>query len=58
MIQYIQMKVYENRIKVEDLKGNSMQTFDSGIALVFDMPTLDARGLSLNFVEVLKDIET
>jgi hypothetical protein len=33
-----------------------MQTFDSGIALVFDMLTIDVRDLSVNFVGVLKDI--
>lgn len=55
-IQYTWMKAYENLFRVEDLKSNSMQTFDSGIASVFDMSTLDARVLSLNFVEVLKDI--
>lgn len=55
-IQYTWMKAYENLFRVEDLKSNSMQTFDSGIASVFDMSTLDARILSLNIVEVLKDI--
>jgi len=50
------MKAYENLFRVEDLKSNSMQTFDSGIASVFDMSTFDATDLSLNFVEILKDI--
>ncbi len=55
-IRYTWMKAYENLFKVENLKSNSMQTFDSGIASIFDMSTLDATNLSLNFVEVLKDI--
>jgi hypothetical protein len=49
------MKAYENHFKVEDLKSNSMQTFDNGVASIFDMSTIDARNLSLNFVEVIKD---
>jgi hypothetical protein len=52
------MKAYDNHFKVEDLKSNSMQTFDNGIASVFDMLILDAKDLSLNFIEVLKDIQT
>ncbi len=33
-----------------------MQAFDNDIALIFDMPTLDAKNLPLNFVDALKDI--
>jgi hypothetical protein len=33
-----------------------MQTYDNDIALVFDMPIVDVRDLSMNFVGVLKDI--
>ncbi len=54
--QYTSMKAYENHFKVKDLKSNSMQTFDNGITSVFDMSTFDVKDLSLNFVEVLKDI--
>ncbi len=57
-IRYTWMKAYDNHFKVEDLKSNSMQTFDNGIASVFDMLILDAKDLSLNFIEVLKDIQT
>ncbi len=45
-----------NHFKVEDLKNNSVQTYDNDIALVFDMSTVDARDLSMNFVGVLKNI--
>ncbi len=55
-IWYIRMKAYENHFKVEDSERNSMQTFDSGIASIFDMSILDVRDLSLNFVGILKDI--
>jgi hypothetical protein len=33
-----------------------MQTYDSGIASIFDVPTEDARDVSVNYVGVLKDI--
>jgi hypothetical protein len=56
MTLYTQMKAYEKHFRVEESKNNSMQTFDSGIASIFDMLTLGARDLSLNFVRVLKDI--
>ncbi len=56
MTQYTWMKAYENHFKVEDLKSNSMQTFDNGNTSIFDMSTFDVKDLSLNFVEVLKDI--
>jgi hypothetical protein len=40
---YTWMKAYGNHFRVEDSKNNSMQTFDNGIASIFDMPTFDAR---------------
>jgi hypothetical protein len=33
-----------------------MQTYDSGVASVFDVPTTDARDVSVHYVGVLKDI--
>ncbi len=42
--QYTWMKAFGNHFRVEDLK-NSMQTFDNGIASIFDVPTFDARDL-------------
>jgi hypothetical protein len=45
-----------NHFKVEDLKNNSMQTYDNNIVLVFDMLIVDVMDLSMNFVGVLKDI--
>jgi hypothetical protein len=44
--RYTWMKAYGNHFRVEDLKNNSMQTFDNGIVSIFDMPTFDARDLS------------
>jgi hypothetical protein len=34
-----------------------LQTYDKGITLVFEMPTLDATNVSVNHIGVLKDIE-
>jgi hypothetical protein len=50
------MKAYENHFRVEDSKNNFMQTFDSDIVSIFDMLTLGAKDLLVNFVGVLKDI--
>jgi hypothetical protein len=44
--RYTWMKTYGNHFRVEDLKSNSMQTFDNGIASIFDMPTFDVRDFS------------
>jgi len=33
-----------------------LQTYDKGITLVFEMPTLDATNVSVNHIGVLKDI--
>jgi hypothetical protein len=41
---------------VEDSKSNQLLTYDNGVASVFDVPTLDAVSVSMNFVGVLKDI--
>lgn len=58
MIWYTFMKAYGNHYRVENSKNNLLSTFDSGIVLVFDMPTrdVDARNVSMNYVGVLKDI--
>jgi len=41
---------------MEDLRSHSLQTFDSGVAFVFDMPTIDASEVFVNYVGILKDI--
>jgi hypothetical protein len=37
------MKAYGNHFKVEDSKSKLLQTYDSGIANVFEQQTIDAR---------------
>jgi hypothetical protein len=50
------MKAYRNHYKVEDSKSGLLQTYDNGIASVFDVSTQDAANVSVNYVGVLKDI--
>jgi hypothetical protein len=50
------MKAYRNRSRVEDSKSGLLQTYDSGIASVFDVRIHDAANVYVNYVEVLKDI--
>ncbi len=40
---YTRMKAYGNHFKVEDSKSKLLQTYDSGIANVFEQQTIDAR---------------
>jgi hypothetical protein len=55
-MQYTKMKAFGNHFRVEDEATSRMQTYDSGIASVFAVPTEDARDVSVNYVGVLKDI--
>jgi hypothetical protein len=54
--RYLRMKVYGNHFKVDDPTTAQLQTYDSGIASIFHVPTKDAREVSINYVGVLKDI--
>jgi hypothetical protein len=55
-IRYCRMKAFGNHFRVEDAASTRMQTYDSGVASVFTVPTADARDVSVNYVGVLKDI--
>jgi hypothetical protein len=49
------MKAYGNQLRVEDPK-NRLQTFDSGISLMFEQQIVDARDqMYVHYVGVLKD---
>jgi hypothetical protein len=50
------MKAYGNHFKVDDSRNCSLQTFDSGVASMFDMPTIDASEVFANYVGIFKDI--
>jgi hypothetical protein len=42
--------------RVEDEASSRMLTYDNGIASVFQVPLVDAREVSVNYVGVVKDI--
>jgi hypothetical protein len=55
-MRYTKMKAYGNHFRVHDESSSQMQTYDSGVASIFDVPTEDAQDVSVNYVGVLKDI--
>jgi hypothetical protein len=50
------MKAFGNHFQAEDLATTRMQTYDSGVAFVFQVRVADATEVSVNYVGVLKDI--
>jgi hypothetical protein len=54
--RYLRMKAYGNHFRVDDPTTAQLQTYDSGVASIFHVPTEDAREVSINYVGVLKDI--
>jgi hypothetical protein len=50
------MKAFGNHFRVEDEASSHMLTYDSGDASVFQVPLIDAREVSVNYVGVVKDI--
>ena len=51
------MRAFGNHFRVEDSQSALLQTYDSGIASIFEMPTTDSPSeVSLNYVGVLQDI--
>jgi hypothetical protein len=54
--RYLRMKVYGNHFRGDDPTTTQLQTYDSGVASIFHVPTDDAREVSINYVGVLKDI--
>ncbi len=54
--QYTRMKAYGNHNRLEDSKNGLLQTYDSGITSVFDVPTHDVANVYVNYVGVFKDI--
>ena len=47
---------FGNNFQVDDEASWIIQTYDSGVASVYDVPTTDARGMSVYYIGVLKDI--
>jgi hypothetical protein len=50
------MKAFGNHFQVDGKASACMQTYDCSVALVFQVPTADARDVSVNFVGVVLDI--
>ena len=51
------MRAFGNHFWFVDLQSVVMQTYDSGIAVIFEMPTSDSQfEVSLNYIGVLQDI--
>ena len=54
-IWYTRMCAFGNHFRVEDLQSALLQTYDSGIASIFEMPNVDSQfEVSLNYVRVLE----
>jgi hypothetical protein len=51
------MKAYGNHFRVDDPENKFLQTYDSGIASMFEQQIVDAREMSIQYVGILKDIE-
>jgi hypothetical protein len=55
-MRYMKMKAFGNHFRVEDATSPALQTYDSGIASVFEVPTINGTEVSANYVGVVKDI--
>jgi hypothetical protein len=42
-IRYMKLKAFGNHFRIEDDASNRLQTYDSGVAFVFQVPMSDAR---------------
>ena len=55
--RYTRMRAFGNHFRVEDSQSALLQTYDNGIASIFEMPTTDSQSeVSINYVGVLQDI--
>jgi len=50
------MKVFGNHFRVDEDASKRLRTYDSRVASVFEIPSLDLRDVSVHYVRVLKDI--
>ena len=49
------MKAFGYHFRINDEAASLMQMYNSGIASIFNIPTEDAKDVSINFIEVVKD---
>jgi hypothetical protein len=54
--RYGRMKAFGNHFRAENSVTMQMQTYDSGVASVFQVPGADTTEVSLNCIGVVKDI--
>jgi hypothetical protein len=54
--RYGRMKAFGNHFRAENSVTAQMQTYDIGIASIFQVPGADTTEMSLNYVGVVKDI--
>ena len=55
--RYTRMRAFGYHFQVEDSQSALLQTYDSGVASIFEVPTVDSQSeVSLNYVGVLQDI--
>jgi hypothetical protein len=54
--RYGRMKAFRNHLRAENSATAQMQTYDSSVASVFQVPGADTTEVSLNYVGVVKDI--
>ena len=54
--RYTRMKAYGNHFRVEDRQSATLQTYDSGVASVFHIASMESASTTLPYVGVLKDI--
>ena len=54
--RYMRMKAFGNHFRVDDDASNHLQTYDSGVASVFEVPAVDSTDVTVNYVGVVKDI--
>ena len=55
--RYTRMRAFGNHFRVQDSQSALLQTYDSGIASIFEVPNVDSQSeVSLNYVGVLQDI--
>ena len=50
------MNAFGHHFRVDNEASKEMESCNSGIALVFEVPTTNAQDISLNYKRVLKDI--
>jgi hypothetical protein len=55
-IQYTKMRAFGHHFRVDDEAASRLQTYNSGIASIFNVPIEDTRDVSVNYVGVVKDI--